>query len=153
MPRGRKPTKRPSEGTAPTRSQSESRRATSDTDNLDDSFENLHRDDPDSARDTVEAGEIVEDSCGPSAKATTPSAAAGAPGAAAAPSWFSRYGCLLDSMISRQEEQSNKLVDLSEQLDCRDQGYIWRKEGLRMQHQVATKAVRKGQPRCSRFRR
>ena len=48
----------------------------------------------------------------------------------APPSWFLRYGNLLDAMIAKQEENSTKMSELSEQIDTKEHNHVWKKEGL-----------------------
>ena len=61
----------------------------------------------------------------------------------APPSWFLRYGNLLDAMIAKQEENSTKMTELSDQIDTKEHNHVWKKEGLKRQNEVAEKVLKK----------
>ena len=147
MPRARRQPKPPTGRRAASAQQAPAPMEDDPLSESEDSFENLHADQSQPGQDIIESGEIIDDV--PPASGQSSSQVVAVAPVAVAPPWFSRYGSLLDKMLSKQDEQSSKLIDLSDQLDCRDQGYLWRKEGLKKQHHLATKVVRKGQQALS----
>ena len=59
------------------------------------------------------------------------------------PVWFQRYGSLLDQMLAKQEEYSAHVAELGDMLDTKEQNYVWKKEGLKRQNDVAQKVIKK----------
>ena len=121
-----------------------SRGSVTDTEDMDDSFENIHSDDTEQARRALEQGYVSD---GHEPQSSTPSGDSGHRSSrggqqSVAPSWFQRYGTLLDTMLLKQEENSTRMNDLSDQIDSKDQSYVWKKEGLRKQNEVHQKLLK-----------
>ena len=112
--------------------------------NLVDSFENIHQDETPLARRALQQEPVSDGEAEESPAAPRQSSSSGkeAQSQSAPPSWFMRYGNLLDSMIAKQEENSNKMTELSDQIDTKEHNHVWKK-GLKRQNEVAEKVLKK----------
>ena len=123
---------------APRRGRSEE--STSEVEDMDDSFENIHSNDTAQARRALEQGYVSDGQVheSPTKKGDSEPTSRGEQ-PPAAPAWFQRYGNLLDTMLSRQEETSTRMNDISDQIETKESEYVWKKEGLRKQDEVHAK--------------
>ena len=110
-----------------------------ENENLDDSFENLHRDKP--SQSTQGQGYVSDDPVDIPSTSTGVTSSIQADDAQAL-EWFQRYGSFLDTMLTRQEEYASRLSELGDQMDSKEQTHVWKK-GLKRQNDVAVKVLKK----------
>ena len=119
---------------------------------LDDSFENIHEDTTDLAHQGLQLGYVSEDDGQvPLPGVATPVRETPPNTGNQAPEWFQCYGALLDTMVSKQEENTCRMNELSDIIDAKEQSYVWKKEGLKRQNEVHVKVVKKNRAALTAF--